>query len=661
MTKTHTNSLNMRGRSDDSVKSVNALKVMVSCPACMTQFDAATTIQQVLEDHAGAQVAARQAKLMQKEAELAKGQAAMEATVEEQVSQRLDTERTKLSETARAAIREEFVAQIQAKEDEAAEIRKKLKDAQKKELDVMAQKRQLEAQEAELQLEFQRKLEAERKAIRESMQAQADQQRQTALAAQEAELTALRRSTEAAKTQEKELARQAAELAREKANVEALVSKRIEAERGALSAKAQAVAREDFAAQLEAKESEAAASRTKLQAAAKKELEFLQEKRQLEEATAELDLTVERRISKERQQIRQDATTKAQEQMELALRQKELLVEDMRDKMEKMKRRLDQGSQQAQGEAQELLLEEQLRQAFPVDLFREVAKGVEGADVLQTVRDAQGRECGTILWESKRTKNWAEAWLAKLQADRARENASIAALATQALPKGIAGIGLLDDVWVCAFSDAVPLALVLRQWMMETAVVRRSLENQQDKRGMVYAYLTSSEFRSRVTAVVYAWRQMLEGHFNERKAMEKLWAERERLLRMAMAGMQGLQGDLQAIAGAEIEMLPASEEGIRELEFISDATQVPSISTAVLEPLGDASAANLPVGETATSKEERFLAALSHMGGKATNSSLRETLKMTGADYEETKLHLVFRGMVISGQGRAGVRLQPGA
>lgn len=653
MTKNHTNSPNTRGRSNDPDNSVNALKVMVSCPSCMTQFDAATTIQQMLEDHAGAQVAARQAELMRKEAELAKGQAAME----EEVRQRLDTELTKLSETARAAIREEFVAQLQAKENESAEIRKKLKDAQKKELDVMAQKRQFEAQEAELQLEFQRQLEAERKAIRESMQAQADQQRQTALAAQEAELTALRRSTEAAKTQGKELARQAAELAREKANVETLVSKRIEAERGALSAKV----REDFAAQLEAKEIEAAASRTKLKAAVKKELELLKEKRQLEEATAELDLTVERRISEERQQIRQDATTKAQEQMDLALRQKELLVEDMRDKMEKMKRRLDQGSQQAQGEAQELLLEEQLRQAFPVDLFREVAKGVEGADVLQTVRDAQGRECGTILWESKRTKNWAEAWLAKLQADRVRENASIAALATQALPKGIAGIGLLDDVWVCAFSDAVPLALVLRQWMMETAVARRSLENQQDKRGMVYAYLTSSEFRSRVTTVVNAWRQMLETHFKERKAMEKLWAERERLLRMAMAGMQGLQGDLQAIAGAEIEMLPASDEGIRELEFISDATQVPSISTSVVEPPGDAGATNLPVGETATSKEERFLAALSHMGGKATNSSLQAALKMTGADYDETKLRLVFRGMVVSGQGRAGVRLRPSA
>ncbi len=651
MTKSNIDKQKPRDLINDHNNRVSAMKVMVACPACHEEFDAGTAIQQVVEDQAEAQVAARQAELMKKEDDLARGQVALE----EQIRQRLEVERKKLSDSARAAIRDEFGVQLQAKEDEAAEIRSKLKDSQKRELEVIAQKRQLEAKEAELQLELQRKLEAERKAIQESMQVQADQQRQMALAEQEVELTALRKSTAAAKAQEKELARQAAELAKEKANIETILIKRIDSERATLSAKAQATARMDFAAQLEAKEIEAADSRAKLKAAQKKELEFLQQKRQLEDDAATLDLTVQRRIAEERQQIRQDATSKAQEQMDLAIREKDLLVQRMLEQMDDMKRQLDQGSQQAQGEAQELLLEELLRQAFPADLFKEVAKGVEGADVLQAVRDSQGRECGTILWESKRTKNWVEAWLGKLQADRARENASIAALATQALPKGIANIGQVDDVWVCAFSHAVPMARLLRTGMLETAAARKSLENVQDKMNMLYRYLASGEFRSRAETVARVWDKMLDNLCEERKAMEKLWAERERLLRMASAGMQGLQSDLQAIAGAEIVVLPASDEGIRRLEALSDATLIPpaaanhAISPEVASP---------GAGERAQ-KEALFLDKLFQKGGKATNSSLREALKMTEADYEEIKKRLVIRNQVVSGKGRGGtVRLR---
>ena len=180
MTKSNIDKQKPRDLINDHNNRVSAMKVMVACPACHEEFDAGTAIQQVVEDQAEAQVAARQAELMKKEDDLARGQVALE----EQIRQRLEVERKKLSDSARAAIRDEFGVQLQAKEDEAAEIRSKLKDSQKRELEVIAQKRQLEAKEAELQLELQRKLEAERKAIQESMQVQADQQRQMALAEQ---------------------------------------------------------------------------------------------------------------------------------------------------------------------------------------------------------------------------------------------------------------------------------------------------------------------------------------------------------------------------------------------------------------------------------------------------------------------------------------------
>ncbi len=628
--------------------SLSALKVVVTCPVCRAEVDVGAAIQQVVEEQAGAQVAVRQAELKRQEADLAKGQAALE----EQVRQLVDGERAKISEKAQAAAREELSAKLEASEAEAAETRNKLKAAQVRELELHAQRRALDDQTAELRLTFTRQLEADRTALRETFQVEAEQQQQAALSAQQAELTALRRAAQATKAKELSLLKKAEELAQAERSMDDRVHRRVQADRAKLSEQAQATAREDFAALLAAKEREAADSRAKLQAAQARELEFQAQKRKLEDDEAALDLTIEQRIGEERERIRLFATTKAKEQMDLTLREKELLMQGMRDQMETMRRKLDQGSQQAQGEAQELLLEELLRQAFPADSLKAVAKGVEGADVLHVVRDAQGRECGTILWESKRTKTWADAWVPKLHGDRAKENATIAALATQAMPKGITNIGQVDGAWVCAFSHAVPMAMLLRQGLLDTAMARKSMENQQDKMTLLYRYLNGSEFQGRVSAVVYAGNQLLNNLFDERKAMVKLWAERERLLWLAMGGMQSLQSDLQAIAGTEIQVLPPSDEGIRQLEAMA-ASVPPMIPMAAMPPtIGEAMV--LGSEEELKGREVRFLAALTGLGGKVGNAALREALSMSEAEYEDTKQRLVLKNRINLARGRGG-------
>ena len=496
------------------------------------------------------------------------------------------------------------------------------------------------------------------------------------MAVRDKELEELRAAAETAKGREDELSKQAADLAKARAGLDLQVQKQIDSERAKLREEAQASAHEEVDARLKAMEADAEESRKKLKAAQEKEFEFLRQKQKFEEQAAELELTITRRLDEERQNIRQETAVKIQEQMNLTVREKDHLIQQMRDQMEGLQRKLDQGSQQAQGEAQELLLEEQLRQAFPMDSFREVAKGSEGADVIQTVRDTFGRDCGTILWESKRTKNWSDNWLNKLQADRAREHATIAALATQAMPRNIAGIGQMEDVWVCAFTFAVPMSMLLRWGMLEEAAARKSLENQQDKMTVLYAYLTGSDFRGRVTAVVHAWNQMLDNLCDERKAMERIWAERQRLLTMAMGSMQGLHSDLQAIAGSEINVLSASSDGIRQLEALAnsaaDLVDLPVAEPGTPPPAADALfpdvAVPLPapstvprptlISEERDQREELFLAKLSQIGGRAGNMSLREALGLTESDYDEIKRRLLAKNLIVLGQGRGGsVRL----
>ncbi|MBI4911622.1 MAG: DUF2130 domain-containing protein [Acidobacteria bacterium] len=649
-------------KSNEQIETPNAL-MSIPCPNCHTVFDASTVIQKHVERQAKEQVAAKEAELARMTAELAKSKEELDA----QVRQQVDAERKKLAEQARASAADEFAAQIKAKEDEASEARAKLKAAQEKELEILKAKNALEEQAANQELTLQRKLEEERAATRKAVQESADELRRLELASKEEELALLRSAAEAAKKREKEIEEKAANLAKAEEGLQAKLREQLAAEREVLSKQARAAAVDEVAAQMKAKEDEVTEARAKLKAAQEKELEILKAKNALEEQAAELELSVARRLDEERAQIRQQALAKAQEGMDLKLKDKDLKMAELREQIEQLTRKMEQGSQQAQGEAQEILLEELLRREFPRDLIREVAKGADGADVLQVVRDDNGRDCGSILWESKRTKNWSDSWLGKLKADLTRENATVPALATQALPKDFAGIGQLDGVWVCAFSHALPMAHLLRDGMVKTAGALKSTENQQEKMAILYRYLTGSEFRSRVTSVSQAWNQMLEDLCDERKAMEKLWNKRQRLLTQAMTGLQGIDAEFQRIAGAEVRVLSTSEGSVKELEAVAEAGSVvdtlidEGATPKAIDPQPLLPAEAYPLDDRAAERAQResqFMAALAGFGGKSGNISLREVLGLSEEDYDETKRRLVAKNQIHLGLGKGGsVRL----
>ena len=229
----------------------------------------------------------------------------------------------------------------------------------------------------------------------------------------------------------------------------------------------------------------------------------------------------------------------------------------MQRQIEELRRKAEQGSQQLQGEILELELEALPRSRFPRDQIEPVPKGELGGDVLHRVLGPSGQACGTILWESKRTKNWSDGWLPKLRDDRRNAKAEVALIVSTVLPKGVVAFDLIEGVWATEPRFAVPLAIVLRQSLIEIRASRQTQEGQQTKMELVYRYLTGPRFRHRIDAIVEKFTGMQNDLDRERKTMMRLWAKREEQLRGVLDSAAGLYGDLQGIAGRAIQHIEA--------------------------------------------------------------------------------------------------------
>jgi hypothetical protein len=225
----------------------------------------------------------------------------------------------------------------------------------------------------------------------------------------------------------------------------------------------------------------------------------------------------------------------------------------MQQKIEELKQKAEQGSQQLQGEVQELELENLLRVKFPYDTIEPVAKGELGGDALQRVVSPGGLMSGTILWESKRTKNWNQNWLVKLRDDQRTAKADLSVLVSQALPEGIETFDVIDGVWITHPRSLLPVATILRHTLLQVSNARLISEGQQTKAEMVYQYLTGPLFRQRVEALVEAFSSMQDDLDKERKVIMKQWAKRQQQIERVMGATVGMHGDLQGIAGKSIQ------------------------------------------------------------------------------------------------------------
>ncbi|MDT3778322.1 DUF2130 domain-containing protein [Nitrospira sp. MA-1] len=297
----------------------------------------------------------------------------------------------------------------------------------------------------------------------------------------------------------------------------------------------------------------------KLAEAQKVQADLLRKQRELDDAKRELDLTIEKRVQEGLTVTRDQAKKEAEEALKFKVMEKEQTITSMQKQIEELKRRAEQGSQQLQGEVQELELEAMLTSKFPLDQIQPVAKGEHGGDVLHRVSSSIGQACGTILWESKRTKNWSDGWLIKLREDQRQAKAEIAIIVSQALPKEVETFEFIDGVWVSHPKVALPLAIAMRNTLMEVAGARQASEGQQTKMEMVYQYLMGPRFRQRVQAIVEGFSSMKGDLDKERKVIMKQWAKREEQIDRVMMATVGMYGDLQGIAGKTMQEIEGLE------------------------------------------------------------------------------------------------------
>ena len=365
---------------------------------------------------------------------------------------------------------------------------------------------------------------------------------------------------------EQALAERAQSLERVKATLDQQVAQKLQQERVRIAAEEQQRAKLALGNDLDQKTNEISNLQEvlkqrdiKLAEAQKAQAELIRKQRELDDAKRELDLTVEKRVQADLTAERDKARKEAEEELKLKVMEKDQTITAMQKQIEDLRRRAEQGSQQLQGEVQEMELEALLTAKFPRDTIQPVPKGEFGGDVLHRVIGPLNQVCGTILWECKRTKSWSDGWLPKLREDQRAAKAEIAVIISQALPKEVETFGLIDGVWIADPKIALPLALSLRQTLIEVASARQASEGQQTKMEMVYSYLTGPRFRQRVQAIVEAFSSMKEDLDREKKAIIRQWAKREEQIDRVMQATVGMYGDLQGIAGKTLQEIEGLE------------------------------------------------------------------------------------------------------
>jgi hypothetical protein len=350
------------------------------------------------------------------------------------------------------------------------------------------------------------------------------------------------------------------------------VAAQLKVERVRVTAEEFMKAKQANAAELDAKARELAelqevlkSRNDKLAQAQQAQAELIKKQRELDDARRELELTVQQRVEDGLNDVRIKARREAEEGLKQKVLEKDQTIVSMQRTIEELKQKADQGSQQLQGEVQELELEALLRAKFPYDSIEPVPKGEFGGDIVQAVRSATGQPSGTILWEAKRTRNWSDAWLAKLREDQRSAKAEICVLVSHVLPKGVETFHIVDGVWVAHPRCVVPVATILRNTLLQVSMARQVSEGQQSKTELVYEYLTGPRFRQRVEAIVEAFSSMQEDLDKERKVIMKQWAKREEQIERVMGGTIGMYGDLQGIAGKSLQEIEGLE--LRALEL----------------------------------------------------------------------------------------------
>jgi hypothetical protein len=295
---------------------------------------------------------------------------------------------------------------------------------------------------------------------------------------------------------------------------------------------------------------------------------LMQSLREEKKARQNAELEAQKQLAIEEAKIREEVQKTADEKQRLNLAAKEKTITDLQKALDEAQRKAAQGSQQLQGEIMELDLERALAEAWRDDAVTPVPKGVNGADIAHMVRSPRGTECGLVLWEIKRTKNWTDGWIPKLKEDVRHAKASVAIIVTEAMPKQIEeDMGRLQGIWICKPRLAIVLGSLLREGLLNVARQKAMAENRGDKADALYNFVTSHEFAHQVEGMVETYQEMTLQIQKERVAYEKMWAQREKQTQKLFMSTANIMGSMQGYVGQAsmpkikgLELLEAGED-----------------------------------------------------------------------------------------------------
>lgn len=339
------------------------------------------------------------------------------------------------------------------------------------------------------------------------------------------------------------------------------LEKQLREERRAIEAKLKAQLTEEQEEQFKALQEELNQKSLQVKELNRSRIEIEKLKREKSELKEEVEAEAQRKLN-EALQIEKNRIRKAeQERNEMKFKEMQKQLEDQKRLTEEMKRKQEQGSMQLQGEVQELAIEEFLSAQFPLDTIEEIKKGARGGDCIQTVNTRSMQNCGTIYYESKRTKDFQPRWIEKFKADIREKGADIGVLVTKVLPSDMKRMGLKDGIWICNYSEFKGLSAVLRESIVQLSTAINSQENKGDKMNMLYNFLTGNTFRMQVEAIVEGFTQMKADLESEKRSMQRIWKQRDKQIEKVITNTIDMYGSIKGIAGSAVQSVKALELG----------------------------------------------------------------------------------------------------
>lgn len=354
------------------------------------------------------------------------------------------------------------------------------------------------------------------------------------------------------------------ELEKEKVSMDELVNEKVKSQlhtrEEAIKASIRKEVNEEKVKQLQDLEDELVRKSTQLVELNQTKAKLQRLSRDFEEKEAKIILQKETELYQRLDSAK--ATMKEELQMEsfLKIKEKENIIESLTKKLDEARQRATQGSMQLQGEAQELLIEQILREMYPLDLIEEVKKGANGADCIQIIRTQSGIEAGKILYESKNTRNWSNSFIKKLKQDNLSSKADIMVIVTKSMPAEIEGkYGLIDGVWITTLTNLRDLSLLLRYGLLKTYAVLITQEDKKDKMSLLYNYLTSEEFKSVFESILDGFKSLQDAHHDEKRKLQLLWKRREKHLEQVLGSTIEFYGSIKTISENSMPIIPMLE------------------------------------------------------------------------------------------------------